>query len=126
MSMQNKENFIEIYKRVIEPKLKHWVIFENGTCVIVYNLKGDLKTEAIEVLKKYGTVSAGTPSADFTVLKVDQGWIVTGDQPGILNYVSEHEGRYLEDYEIGLLGRDKKEQDSKELKTVYINNLHQT
>lgn len=122
--MQNKEYLIEIYKKVIEPKLKHWVIFENGTCVIIYNLKGDLKTEAIEVLKKYGSVTAGTSSADFTVLKVDQGWIVAGDQPGILNYVSEEEGRGLEDYEIGLIGRNKRKQDIDNLNVLHIEKIH--
>lgn len=112
---------INIYKKIIEPKLKDWVIFEHGTCVIIYQPPKDLKAEAIEVLQKYGSVAAGTPSADFTVTKVDQGWIVTGNQPGILNYVSEDEGRGKENYEIGLLGRNKKEQDSKELKIIYTN-----
>lgn len=111
----------EIYRKVIEPKLKDWVILEHGTCVIIYNHKGDLKTEAIEVLKKYGTVTSGTSSADFTVTKVDEGWIVAGDQPGILNFVSEDEARDMEDYEIGLIGRDKKEHDCQELEVIHIN-----
>ena len=48
---QNSE-LIDIYQKAIEPKLKDWVVFEHGTCVIIYNHKEDLKTEAIEVLKK--------------------------------------------------------------------------
>lgn len=40
-------------------------------------------------------------------------------QIGNLNYVSESEGKGKEDYEIGLLGRNQKEQDNKELKIVY-------
>lgn len=48
-------------------------------------------------------------------------WVVTGDQPGILNYVSEDEGIGKEDWEIGLIGRNKKEMDSKHLKVIYIN-----
>lgn len=118
---QNSEELIEVYKKVIEPKLQNWVVFENGTCVIIYNHKMDLKEEATEVLKKYGNVTAGTPSADFTVMKVGPGWIVTGDQAGILNYVAENEGEGKEEPEIGLIGRNKKEQDSKELKIIYIN-----
>src|SRR3989344_2433484 len=107
---QNFEKLINLYRRTIDPKFKDWVIFDQGTCVIIYNLKGDLETEAINVLKKYGTVTPGTSSADFTVLKVDSGWVVAGDQPGILNYVSGEEGRDLEDYEIGQIARDKKEE----------------
>ena len=120
--LQSSEQLINIYKKVIEPKLKDWVVFEHGTCVILYHLPKDLEVEAKEVLQKYGPVYPGTSTADFTVTKVDSGWIVTGDQPGILNYVSEEEGKGQEDFEIGLLGRDQKEQDSKELKVVYINN----
>jgi hypothetical protein len=114
------KQLIEIYKKVIEPNLKNWVVFENGTCVIIYHSKGDLENEAKDVLQKYGKVHSGTPSADFTVIKVDQGWIVAGDQPGILNYVSEDEGEDKEDYEIGLIGRDKKERDESKLRIVHI------
>ncbi len=116
---QNSEELINIYKKVIEPKLKDWVVFEHGTCVILYHHPKDLRTEAIEVLEKYGTVASGSSSADFTVTKIDDGWIITGDQPGILNYVSEDEGSEKEDYEIGLIGRNQKEQDGKELKIIY-------
>lgn len=118
---QSSEELTSIYKRVIEPKLKDWVVFEHGTCVIIYHPPKDLKTEAIEVLEKYGAVAPGSLSADFTVTKIDSGWIVTGDQPGILNYVSEDKGREKENYEIGLFSRNQKEQDSKELKVIYIN-----
>lgn len=114
-------DLVEIYKKVIEPNLKDWVVFEHGTCVILYHPPKDLEAEAKEVLQKYGQVHPGSESADFTVMKVDNGWIVAGNQPGILNYVSEDEGREEEDYEIGLLGRNKKEQDSKELKIIYVN-----
>lgn len=118
---QSSEELIDTYRKVIEPKLKDWVVFSNGTCVIIYNHPSDLKNEATEVLKKYGTVTPGSESADFTTTKIDSGWIVTGNQPGILNYVPEDEGREKEDYEIGLLGRNKKELDSKELKVIYTN-----
>lgn len=118
---QNSEELVVIYKKVIEPKLKDWVIFEHGTCVIIYKSQGDLKSEAIETLKKYGTLTPGSSSADFQVLKVDSDWIVAGDQPGILNYVSYEEGKEKEDYEIGIIGRNKKEYDSQELKIIYTN-----
>lgn len=125
--LQSSEELINIYKKVIEPKLKDWVIFEHGTCVILYHPPKDLKAAAIKVLQKYGQVQPGTSTADFNVLKVDSGWIVAGDQPGILNYVSEDEGHGKEDYEIGLIGRNKKEQDSQNLKIIHIqpNNLPQ-
>lgn len=120
--MLSQEQLIKIYQKVIEPKIKNWVVFSNGTCVIIYHTKGDLEIEAKEILQKYGKVYPGTSSADFTVLKVDSGWIVTGDQPGILNYVSEDEGKDMEDFEIGLIGRKKKEIDTEELKIIHVQN----
>lgn len=130
LSMQNRDQFINIYKKIIEPNLKNWVVFEHGTCVIIYHPKEDLENEAKEVLQKYGQVYPGSSTADFTVIKVDpdqigvdSGWIVAGDQPGILNYVSENEGEDREDYEIGLIGRDKKEADSKELKIIHVEKI---
>lgn len=110
---------VGIYKKVIEPNLKNWVVFEQGTCVILYHSRGDLEDAAKEVLQKYGNAHPGTPSADFTVIKVDSGWIVAGDQPGILNYVAEDEGENRQDFEIGLIGREKKEKDLKELKIIH-------
>src|SRR3989338_9763999 len=114
-NIMDVNKLVSIYKKVIEPKLKDWVIFDQGTCVIIYNHKEDLETESSEVLQKYGVIVPGTESADFTVLKVDpdligvdSGWIVAGNQPGILNYVSEEEGDGKEDPEIGLIGRNKK------------------
>lgn len=118
---QDSKDLVAIYKKIIDPKFKDWVVFESGTCVIIYNHQMDLKEEARGILKKYGAVTPGTESADFTIMKVEPGWIVTGNQPGILNYVSEDEGGGKEDFEIGLIGRNKKELDGKESKIIYIN-----
>lgn len=117
---QSSEQLISIYKKVIEPNLKDWVVFEHVTCVIIYHPPKDLEAEAKEVLQKYGQVHPGSESADFTVMKVDNGWIVAGNQPGILNYVSEEEGIEKEDHEIGLIGRNKKDLDSRDLKIIHI------
>lgn len=117
----SSEELATVYKKIIDPKFKYWVVFTQGTCVIIYKSQGNLENEAKEALQKYGSVTPGTPSGDFTVTKVDSGWIVSGDQPGILNYVSEDEGGGKEDFEIGLIGRNKKELDSKEPKIIDIN-----
>ena len=119
--MPKQGQLVNLYKKVIDPKFQDWVVFENGTCVIIYNSPKDLEVEAKEVLRKYGSVTPGTPSGDFNITKVDSGWVVTGDQPGILNFVSEVEGKRKEDFEIGLIGRSKKELDYKEPKIIYIN-----
>ena len=83
----------------------------------------DVKAQAIKILREHGLVVAGTSSGDFEVTKIPDinGWVVTGDYPGIMIYVSEEEGNKKDDVEIGLIGRNKREHDAKELEVVYVN-----
>lgn len=82
----------------------------------------DIKAQAIQILRRQGIVTAGTPSGDFEVTKIPEinGWVVTGNYPGIMMYVSEEEGKKKDDIEIGMIGRSKRELDAKELEIVRI------
>lgn len=115
---------VHIYQKiVIDPSIR-WVLFKNGTCVMLLNPEEDIHRQAIKILKEHGSVIAGTPSGDFEVTKIPEinGWVVTGDYPGIMMYVSAREaGSNLNDFEIGMLGRKKRELDAKELEVIYIN-----
>lgn len=84
--------------------------------------EGDAQAQAIKILKEHGLVVAGTPSGDFEVTKIPEinGWVVTGDYPGIMMYVSLEEGEKKGDFEIGMIGRTKRELDGKELEIVYV------
>ena len=118
-------DLINIYKKVIiDPKVS-WVVFKNGTCVMLLKPEKDLKVQAIKILKEHGRVLVGTPSGDFEVTKIPEidGWVVTGDYPGIMNYVSQEELEGTKsDFEIGIIGRTKRELDAKELKVIHIEN----
>ena len=59
-----------------------WVVFENGTCVVLENPEGDLVAQAIEVLKRWGPVHAGSSFGDFRVVDLENGWIVTSHSCG--------------------------------------------
>lgn len=117
-------DLIVVFKKVVTDPLMSWVLFKNGTCVMLLEPQKDIKTQAIQILGRYGRVSAGTPSGDFEVIKIPEinGWIVTGDYPGIMMYVSLEEGKKRDDVKIGLIGRNKREQDAKELEVVYVEN----
>lgn len=83
----------------------------------------DAQAQAIKILKEHGPVVAGTPSGDFEVTKIPEinGWVVTGDYPGIMVYVSSEEaGKKSSDIEVGIVGRTKRESDAKELDVVYV------
>ncbi|OGH11967.1 MAG: hypothetical protein A2857_05975 [Candidatus Levybacteria bacterium RIFCSPHIGHO2_01_FULL_36_15] len=116
-------DLINIYKKIIIDPSMSWVLFKNGTCAMLLEPQNDIKTQAIQILRTHGPVTAGTPSGDFEVTKTPEinGWIVTGNYPGIMMYVSSEEaGNKKSDFEIGMIGRTKRELDAKELEVVYV------
>lgn len=115
-------DLINIYKKIVTDSSMNWVLFKCGTCVMLLYPEEDLRAQAIRILKEHGAVVAGTPTGDFEVTKIPEikGWVVTGDYPGIMMYVSEEEGKNKDDLYVGLAGRNKREQDTKKLEVVYI------
>jgi hypothetical protein len=97
-----------------------WVAFANGTCVVLKDPK-DARSEAIELLRRYGPVAPGGPSADFGTITLDdgRGWVVTGHHPDILVYVAPEEAPGAE-IGVGLLGRAKRAADAEELEVVHV------
>ena len=102
----------------------NWVLFEHGTCIMLMKPETDLSAQAIKILQENGKVVTGTSSADFEVTRIPEinGWTVTGDYPGIIVYISSDEGRNKKDFEIGLIGRNKRELDEKERKVIHVEN----
>lgn len=115
-------DLIHIYKKIVTDNSMCWVLFKNGTCVMLLRSEEDVRAQAINILKGHGSVTAGTPSGDFEVTKIPEidGWVVTGDYPGIMIYVSEEEVNNKNDFEIGLIGRTKRELDGKGLEVMYV------
>lgn len=116
-------DLVQIYKKIIVDSSTSWVLFKNGTCVMLLNPEEDVHTQAIKILKEHGSVVAGTPSGDFEVTKIPviDGWVITGDYPGIMIYVSSQEAdKKNSDFEIGMTGRTKRENDAKALEVVHI------
>ncbi len=120
-------DLVHIFKKVITDPFMSWVLFKNGTCVMLLSPDGDIRAQSIKILKEHGLVIAGTPSGDFEVTKIPDinGWVITGDYPGIMIYVSSEEvDKKNSDFEIGMIGRSKRERDSKELEIIYVEDKH--
>jgi len=120
----DRQSLIETWRTIIVGEGKSWVLFKHGTCVVITNPTGDIKTQAIDLMKEWGKVTVATPSADFNVigLRDDPGWVVTCHHPDILSYVGpdEVEGdTEPQGIVIGLLGRSKRGQDAEELEVVH-------
>ena len=115
---------VQIWHDIIVGDKKSWVLFENGTCVILMEPSDDLKEQAIALMKEYGPVHAGGSAGDFSVTTLTEypGWVVHGHHPDMLNYVAPDEVEDDQDVYIGLLGRSKRDEDARALKVIHVEN----
>ena len=115
-------DLVKIYNKIIIDSSISWVLFKHGTCVMLTKPGKDIRAQAINILKKHGSVMPGTPSGDFEVTKIPDlnGWVIIGDSPGIIMYVPMEEiGNNKSDFEIGMIGRTKRDLDGNELEVVH-------
>lgn len=121
-----KKPLIEVWRSIIVGDEKSWVLFKNGTCVILMESEADLSDQALAMMKECGPVHAGSSAGDFGTidLKNAPGWVVTSHHKDILTYVAPDEVVVLPDYStdllVGLLGRAKRDQDARELEIVHV------
>lgn len=117
----NQAATIETWRRLLDPA-KSWVLFAQGTCVILMEPADDLAQQATSLLREYGPVRAGTPAGDFNTIDLDDapGWAVTGHHPDILTYVDPSELESHDDLTVGLFGRSKRDQDGHDLTVIHV------
>jgi hypothetical protein len=122
MTAVNTERRIELWQKLLADPPTSWVLFEHGTCVVLTTPEGDLAEQATELLKVFGPVHAGSPAADFGVLRLKdaEGWLVTGDHDDVLTHVGPDEPHDQSEIAVGLFGRSKRHQDGTELHVVHV------
>ena len=115
---------IDVWLKVVLGEGKSWVLFKHGTCVIFATPEADLAGKAIELMKAWGPVKAGGSAGDFGVVALSEapGWAVTSHHNDILTYVGPDEvpGGAAGDLMVGLLGRQKRDEDARELEILHI------
>ncbi len=115
---------VDVWRRIIVGSGKSWVLFQHGTCVILMQPEHDLAAQAIEIMKEWGPVHAGSSAGDFSTIALEDypGWVVTGHHPDMLNYVSPEElaTEAPSDLVVGLLGRSKRDQDGEDPQVVHV------
>src|SRR5262245_33086465 len=117
---------IQNVRLAIKPEFPNWVLFSNGTYVIIDGeiATSDPRAYALEQMREFGPVHTGCPAGDFSVttLQKTEGWSVGGHGIGMYTYVHPSElkkwRRSL--VRIGVHGRRKRDVDSKELRIVYV------
>lgn len=117
------DELVQVWRDVIQGDEKSWVLFENGTCVILMEPEDDLSAQAVALLREYGPVHAGGPAGDFGTIDLEAapGWAVYGHHGDILTYVAPDEVEEgADDLVVGLFGRAKRDQDGRELAVVHV------
>ncbi|WP_369173118.1 hypothetical protein AB5J49_36510 [Streptomyces sp. R28] len=122
MTAVDTEEFVEIWRRILAPSGISWVLFENGTCVLLKEPEGELAGQAVEILGDFGPVRAGGPAGDFNVLQLKDGtgWLVTGHHPDVVTYVALDEPADPSHLAVGIHGRIKRRQDGTALCVVHV------
>ena len=121
------DDLLNYVKLAVNPKYRDWVLFKNGTYIIFENADTikNIKAQAIESIKVFGSVYAGTSAGDFNVIHLNKtkGWIVSSHGYGMNTYVNPDELKSIEpnDIEIGLFGRSKRDLDAKNPIIIHVN-----
>lgn len=103
----------------ISPSQSDWVLFENGTYILLPSNLGEeqMKKNAIVIIKRYKGES-------LTVSKspLSKGW-VAGSSQGIYNYISQDKAgdRLATNTQLKTVGKSSILKDVKELNIVHIN-----
>jgi hypothetical protein len=115
---------IAAWRDIINGPDKSWVLFENGTCVVLVDPGEDLAGQAVALLGEHGPVRPGSSFGDFATITLDdgRGWVVTCHHTDILTYVAADEvgADRASDPVVGLLGRSKRGRDAEELRVVHV------
>lgn len=119
----NHAQLIDTWRSILLNPESSWALFEHGTCVVLVEPQPDLTEQALEIMREYGPVGAGSSAGDFSVIHLSDapGWVVTSHHPDVLTYVGQED---LEpdasDIAIGLLGRARRAEDADSLKVIHV------
>ncbi len=115
---------IEIWRGVIADPAISWVLFEQGTCVLLgHPQQADPAAEAKALLRTCGPVFPGSAAGDFSVSELEggRGWVVGSHHPDIFTLVVPQEiNADAQEVAVGLLGRAKRGQDAARLRVRHV------
>ncbi|MBU6302004.1 MAG: hypothetical protein KGS60_10650 [Verrucomicrobia bacterium] len=118
----DESELIAAWKETINGPEKSWVLFRNGTCVILMKPAADLAAQAKTLLREFGPVHSSSTFGDFSTIELNngRGWVVTSHHPDILTLVGPDEAMSTSDMLIGLQGRTKRGMDAEEVEVLHV------
>ncbi|MET8768961.1 hypothetical protein [Streptomyces sp. NPDC004658] len=122
MAVVDTETLIDAWRRLLAGSGKPWVLFEQGTCVVLEEPAEGLADRATDILRAYGPVSVGGPAGDFRVLELEngEGWLVTGHHPDVVTFVALQDSEDPSHLAVGILGRSRRDRDGRDLHVVHV------
>jgi hypothetical protein len=118
------DDLVDTWRRIILGEDKSWVLFAHGTCVMLPEPDDtvDLASRAVDILREYGPVQAGSSAGDFGTIVLDPGpgWAVYGHHSDVLTYVGPQEVSTTTDLAVGLHGRNKRDLDGRDLQIIHV------
>jgi hypothetical protein len=127
---------IEHIKLALKPEVQNWVLFSNGTVIIINDIADgeDFKEKALRYMGEFGPVHPASDAGDFGTVKLvnTEGWMVTGHGSRMYTYVHPQElqeffqGNNPHDLSAGIYGRYKRHKDSEGLKIIHVNSGNQS
>jgi hypothetical protein len=112
---------IDTWRNIITGPYRNWVIFQYGPCVILREPGQNLAQQATHLLRQWGPVIRGTPSADFEIIRLEDsvGCVISCHHPDILNYVEGGHANHSQ-VTLGLTGRAIRDRDASRLQIVHV------
>ena len=123
------EEFVDAFRATLGPDTC-WVLFANGTVVILPNpaskSRESLAEDAKAFIKQNGPVVPGTPLGDFNVVSGNKvaGSFVTNHSEHLLTFVPQSVVNELGgDMVVGLYGRSQRHKDAQDCEVVHVESV---
>ena len=116
------EELIRSWREILNGWPHPWVVFQQGTCVVLNAPSADPEAEALEILRIHGPVQPGTAHGDFGVGDPQRGSgkIVSSHHDSLLTFVAPSEIDDESDIAIGIYGRLKRAEDAENPVVVHV------
>jgi hypothetical protein len=120
----NGAELIEAWRATLAGLGKSWVLFENGTCIVLTDPGADVTAQAQAILREFGRAADGSEIGDLAAtipLDDGRGWLVGGQHSDIVTFVSREEvAPGTPEAAIGRIGRTRREQDTEQLRVLHV------
>ena len=122
MSILDKNTLISNVKDIADRIYPRWVLFENGTFVMLRDDQQPIAIGfwAVQILETEGIVTRQNRDLKFSVTPAFEGWLVTGDYWAIYTYVHKSEIKTRDLKEIGQFGMAKRHSDSVGPRIIFL------